>query len=138
MSRQVDLTKKLSAEDRDYLMAWGRYVDVQRNDAQFAGEGSKAAEGDSGPEKADTSGSDTASVPNGPALPERPLDYESMKVEDLKAELDKRKAAYEEAGDEDGATDVTYSSSDKKADLVFMLTEDDAAVSEDEEDAETS
>lgn len=36
MSRQIDLAKKLSEEDRDYLMAWGRYVDVQRNDAQFA------------------------------------------------------------------------------------------------------
>lgn len=138
MSHEVDLTKKLSPEDRDYLIGRGEYVAVERNDAEFAGEGSKATEGGSGPDATNTAGSDPASVPNGPALPERPLDYEAMKVEELKAELDKRKAAYEAANDEDGATDMTYSSSDKKADLVFMLTEDDAAVSEDEEDDETS
>lgn len=134
MSRQVDLTKKLSQEDRDYLMAWGRYVDVERNDAQFAAEGSEASSDASEPEKVAESGSEAGSTPDAPPLPDAPPDYDSMKVEELKAELDKRKAAYETAGDEDGVGAVSYSSTDKKADLVFMLTEDDDAVSEDEDD----
>jgi hypothetical protein len=137
MSRQVDLSKKLSQKDREYLIAWGRYVDVQRNDAQFAAEGSKATEGVSEPEKAPEGGSDAGSTPDAPPLPDSPPDYDSMKVEELKAELDKRKVAYEKAMDEDGVADVSYSSTDKKADLVFMLTEDDAATA-DTEDEETT
>jgi hypothetical protein len=136
MSRQVDLTKKLSQKDRDYLMAWGRYVDVQRNDAQFAAEGSGTSEGTPKPEGGEQAASEAGSTPEAPPLPDAPPDYESMKVEELKAELDKRKAAYEAAGDEDGATDVGYSSSDKKADLITLLEEDDAV--SDGEDDETA
>jgi hypothetical protein len=140
MSRQIDLTKKLNDEDRDYLKARGEYVLIARNDAQFAdegaekpGDGSGSSEGTRTPDAADSAASDAGSTPDAPPLPEAPPDYRSMKVEDLKAELDRRKAAYETAGDEEGVADVTYSSSDKKDDLITLLEEDDAAVEEDEE-----
>jgi hypothetical protein len=35
MSRQIDLSKKLSDEDRDYLISRGRLDDVRANDADF-------------------------------------------------------------------------------------------------------
>lgn len=138
MSRQIDLTKKLSAEDRAYLDARGRFVEIARNDVQFAGEGSKASEETPTPEKAAEAGSEAGSTPDAPALPgAQPVaDYKSMTVQDLKAELDKRKAAYEAAEDVDGAADVSYTSTDKKDDLVTLLEEDDAATAD--EDEETS
>lgn len=143
MSRNIDLTKKLTEKDREYLESRGRTVEIARNDAQFAGEGSKGPEEAPTPEQTDAAGSEAASTQDAPALPgaqpegDVKPDYESMKVEDLKAELDRRKKAYEEAEDEEGVAAVTYSSADKKADLVFMLNEDDSAVSE-EDDEETA
>lgn len=136
MSHEVDLTKKLSQEDREYLTGRGEYIAVERNDAQFAAEGSEVSSDTPESEKASEGGSEAASTQDAPSLPDTPPDYESMKVEELKAELDKRKAAYEAAGDEDGATDVSYSSTDKKADLITLLEEDDAATAD--EDEETS
>ena len=35
MSRRIDLTKKLSDEDRQYLKSWGRYEDIRINDLEF-------------------------------------------------------------------------------------------------------
>lgn len=35
MSRQIDLTEKLSDEDRDYLKRRGRHWDIEANDAEF-------------------------------------------------------------------------------------------------------
>lgn len=138
MSRQIDLTKKLSAEDRAYLDARGRFVEIARNDAQFAGEGSKASGSAPGGAGSTSPGSEAGSTPDAPALPgaQPVVDYKSMTVQDLKAELDKRKAAYEAAEDVDGAADVSYTSTDKKDDLVTLLEEDDAATAD--EDEETS
>lgn len=51
MSRQVDLTRPLSEEDRAYLKTWGRYVDIQRNDAQFGAPEYEEDAPDEGPEK---------------------------------------------------------------------------------------
>jgi hypothetical protein len=133
MSHEVNLQKKLSKTDREYLIARGEYIAVERNDAEFAGEGSKATGRAPGGAGSTSPASEAGSTPDAPALPNAPADYKAMKVEELKAELDKRKAAYEAAGDEDGATDVTYSSTDKKDDLVTLLEEDDALSGEDEE-----
>lgn len=66
--------------------------------------------------------------PLGPEADKRrpdPVDYSAMKVEDLKAELDRRRELYERDNDQDGVAAVTYSKSDKKDDLVALLETDD-------------
>lgn len=66
--------------------------------------------------------------PLGPEADKRrpdPVDYSTMKVEDLKAELDRRREQYERDNDQDGVTAVAYAKSDKKDDLVALLETDD-------------
>lgn len=59
MSRNVDIyAGPLSDEDREYLLARGRFVDISRNEAAFPREGSGTSEGTRVPDPADEAGSD--------------------------------------------------------------------------------
>lgn len=71
--------------------------------------------------------------PNAEELPVE-VDYAGLTVAALKAELDRRKAAYEAAGDEEGVEAVTYTSADKKDDLIALLETDDEETSEEDEE----
>ena len=55
MALQIDLSKPLSAEDREYLIARGRRHLVLQNDRQFAGQksSSPAPQGSKTPEQAE-------------------------------------------------------------------------------------
>jgi hypothetical protein len=71
--------------------------------------------------------------PLGPEADKRrpdPVDYSTMKVEDLKAELDRRRALYERDGDREGVEAVTYVKGAKKDDLVVLLETDDEELAE--------
>lgn len=62
-----------------------------------------------------------------------PVDYNTWTVKELKAELDKRRAAYEAAGNAEDAEYVGYQSSDKKELLVELLEADDEGPDEETE-----
>lgn len=59
-----------------------------------------------------------------------PVDYSTMKVEELKAELDRRRELYERDGDTEGVDAVSYTKADKKDDLVALLETDDEELAE--------
>jgi len=69
-----------------------------------------------------------------PQMEEPVTGYDAWTVALLKAELDNRREAYLAGEDEEGAEAVSYTNSDKKADLVVLLTEDDEAQLPPEED----
>src|ERR1044072_3063730 len=61
------------------------------------------------------------------------VDYNKLTVPQLQEELDKRRQDYEAAGDNDAVADVSYTSDDRKSDLVRKLQDDDAAQADDGE-----
>lgn len=86
MSRQIDLTKKLSDEDREYFIARGEYVVVERNDAQFGRDASKDASESEDSVAAVEAGSGADSAP------EKYSDewFEKATVAELQHELEQR------------------------------------------------
>lgn len=112
MSRVIDLDRKLSDEDREYLVHRGRHADVQANDVQFAGaEPDKAPPGALGTEPSLQSDR----VPE--AGSDEELVYEDMTVAQLKEEIDAR--------NEERDSDSQLSKSGAKADLIAELEADD-------------
>lgn len=142
MAREIDLTKKLSDEDRAYLEQRDRWRDIQANVDEFGGEPAKL------PKELPQTGSEATQNALGPtsltreqereslmaalkALDEadeegdEPIEYEKLKVAELKAELDSRKA--DAATDEERAN-LDYKSGDDKAALIARLDRDDELV----------
>ncbi len=106
MSRQIDLSKKLSDEDRQYLIDRSRLVEVAANDARFGRE-------QEAPDPAAAQQKQQPSV--GLAGPPPPDDdpeadwLEAWTVQQLKTELDKPKYG------------VSYKSNASKQELKDML-----------------
>jgi len=116
MSRNIDLTKPLSKADRAYLEARSRFIDIAMADRNNPPSGSEASP-------------DTAEL-----TPEER--YRAMKVPQLQALLTKRKEQYEADEDDEGVEIVSFTTADKKDDLVQKLLDDDAS-SEDDGDEDS-
>ena len=145
MSREIDLTKRLSDEDRAYLEQRDRWQDILRNAEEFGGDTSKVAL----PKELPQTGHEATQNALGPTALTREqeresllaalealdkadaqeaedgVDYEAMKVDELKAELDSRKA--DAATDEERAN-LDYGPKDNKAQLIARLDKDDELV----------
>lgn len=125
MSREIDLTQKLSDEDKEYLMTRGREYDVVQNEVLMNDPQEAVATGDisSVPEVANPSGLQQIQ-PLGAADPEAlttPYDREGVTKEMLVAEIRRRNALPENDEYEDIPTRGSKDS------LAAALTEDDDA-----------
>lgn len=104
MSREVDLSKPLSDEDREYLHSRGLHTTVERMDSQFGSEPTD-------PDAADNS----APAPGGDEQP--PENYNEWTVQDLQEEIRER--------NETAPPDRQMPVVGKKPELVARLQEDD-------------
>lgn len=103
MSREIDLDKPLSDDDRQYLLERNRDQDVINNDARFSGE-----------EYADPADASALSEGGDPASGSEDQsgdNYDSLLKEDLQVKLDER--------------GIEFKASDNKATLIELLREDD-------------
>jgi hypothetical protein len=147
MSREIDLTKKLSEDDLRYLVDRDRWDDLRTN-AENLGlpepnlpsprgirmqvPAKQLKNTDAFDKIADQLGvkvsneDEDSPAPSGP----QPTDYNKLTVPQLKEELDKRRREYEQAGDSDAVKDVTYDAKATKPDLIAQLQLDDEATSE--------
>lgn len=147
MSKEIDLTKPLSEDDLRYLVDRCRWEDIRQNAANLdlpepvlpSARGIRAQVPRSQLKNTDSFdkiaeqlnvklGGDE--VESSEAAADGPVDYNKLTVPQLKEELDKRRTAYEAEGDSDAVADVSYTSEDKKGELVAKLELDDEAQSE--------
>ena len=137
MAREIDLTKKLSAEDRKYLEDRDRWRDIQANVDEFGGEPPRL------PKDLPQTGSEATQNALGPGAltPEQQeayrkaqeegegsdeeIAYEKMTKAQLQEELDTR--AKEAATDEE-RENLKWKASDGKETLVAKLDKDDELV----------
>jgi hypothetical protein len=158
MSKEIDLTKKLSAFDLKYLVDRNRWSDlreyaeihdlpepplpsvrdlrrqVPRSQLRKADGFSEIAEALGVTEEKDDGGDTT---PSGSAQPEdRTAFYTKLTVPQLKEEMDSRKAKYEAEEDGDGVALMTYAKDEVKADLVARLVADDEDEADDTGDGD--
>lgn len=145
MSREVDLSQKLSEEDREYLLARGREQQVFVNDAQFTGDPEAVRQANYIPGTSIDRAPGVPATPNGDrlvvmgggeveidedgdelgdspeshaALEDSDDEYDTMDKASLKAELDSRE----------------LSTSGNKAELIARLRADDADTDDDGDD----
>jgi hypothetical protein len=150
MSRKIDITQPLSDADREYLLQRDRRDLIAMADAHARGEEVNDSMLTQGlPTAHDTVRLDpnTGDVNTlGRVLPgqnfdedenaewgEQPQGYDSWKVADLKAEIDRRNAERADAEDYE-----PISKSGKHADLVAALEADDEQYGDDESDEDDS
>jgi hypothetical protein len=145
MAREIDFDSKLSEEDREYLYQRNKWREVLDNyerfggptpivpkDTPVTGPGSNVAA--LGPtaitaEQQAEYDRQAASGGGGDASDEdEEVDYESLTVPELRAELDKRKSEGGAELSDEEKSNLTYTTSDKKADLVKRLDRDDELV----------
>jgi hypothetical protein len=159
MSREIDLTKRLSEDELKYLVDRDRWDDLRENarNLDLPEPNLPSARGirmqvprkqlqhneafddiakQMGVQLSDDDGDGDAGPSQGTVRSEGPVDYNELTVPQLKEELDKRRADYEKSGDSDAVADVSYTKDEKKADLVAKLQLDDEASAEDDEAAE--
>lgn len=137
MAREIDLTKKLSAADRQYLVDRDRWHDIARADGLTDGdEAREAHKRKLAADPTQVSAPPTVFPQPGTDLPKPPgeleeedLPYDEWVVADLKQELKVRRdlaLAEKTATEEEAAT--RYSTAGSKADLVARLQQDDEQV----------
>lgn len=160
MSREIDLTKRLTEDELKYLVdrdmwdalrenarnldlpepnlpsARGLRKQIPRRQLRHSGAFSEIAK-DMGVELSESEDPTTPSVPQPSAQgaegsEEVPVDYTKLTVPQLKEELDKRRADYEADGDTEAVAEVSYTKEDLKDDLVAKLQLDDEAAADDE------
>jgi len=145
MAREIDLTKKLTQDDLQYLVDRGRW-DALRQNAENLGMPEPNLPSARGIRMAvprsqmrDTSMFDDIAEQMGvsvekddeatTAAPEdsssSAVDYTKLTVPQLKEEMDKRRGQYEADGDQEGVELMTYASDARKDDLVTALQVDD-------------
>ena len=137
MVRKIDLSKPLSDDDRQYLVDRDRWRDLATADGH---DDPRQARRDAEQGLRPTQVSSTVLTPTSPALPPRrqdpgdgstevndqePVDYNTWTFEDLKAELDDRKAEAIEAGMPEEEAAKRFSKGGKQKDLVARLEADD-------------
>lgn len=165
MSREIDLTKRLSEDELRYLVDRDRWDDLRTNADNLGIDAPNlpSARGlrmqvpakqlrntDAFDRIAETMGvpvakeDDTSPAPDSAATAEttesedgKPVDYNKLTVMQLKEELDSRRKQYEEAGDDEAVKDVTYEAKATKPDLIAQLQLDDEAADGDSADAES-
>lgn len=132
MSRTIDLTKALSEEDREYLLARGREQQVFANDAQFSDDPEAI-------QRALYIPGTAVDKPEGvPETPNEPFDdgaedaetednYETWNHDKLQEEIRRRNSEY--------AEEFQMAVSGTKKELIARLREDDAS---DEDDSDES
>jgi hypothetical protein len=133
MSREIDLTKKLSPEDREYLYQRNGWRLVKANYEEFGGDDPVVAEGVpvTGPESlVDAAGLDALTPEQQQAAQAGEAgdgaDYESMTKPELQAELDVRK---KDAATDEERANLAYKSGENKDQLIARLDKDDELVS---------
>jgi hypothetical protein len=133
MAREIDLTKKLSPEDRQYLVNRDRWRDIAEADGHGDPRRAKReAEANRG------SLTQVALPPTDPQAPAKTLaevtgrtsdeedsNYEEWSFDELKAELDDRKAEALEGGMSAEEAGRRYSKGGSQKDLVARLRADD-------------
>lgn len=134
MSREIDLDSPLSEDDRLYLETRDRWRDLQYN-AELFNDADPVLPRDlpvTGPEATINALGPTgltaqqqAEYAAELAAADEPLDYESMTVPELKAELDERA---KEASSEEEKANLAYKANDNKAALTAKLQKDDELV----------
>lgn len=140
MARKIDLTKTLSAEDRQYLVDRDRWHDLAR------------ADGHEDPAQARRDAEARRAAPSQPALPptdpqapavqrvpedqsvdtDEEEDYSAWTYQELQAELKDRRAAAIESGMSEAEADERYKAGGKQAELIKRLEADDASASAEE------
>lgn len=147
MGREIDLTKPLSDEDRAYLAARSRFIDIAKADGLAPSQSREAVEeavraaGEtkSAPSTSESDDSGSAASGDDSGSEQTPEErYRAMTVPELQAELDKRASEYMESDDDEGLNAVAYKSGDRKDDLVQKLLDDDASLLPEDEDPETA
>lgn len=144
MSKEVDLTKPLSAFDLKYLVDRCRWDDIRQNAANLdlpepvlpSARGIRAQVPRSQLRNTDTfdriadqlgvklSDDEDGAAPETPEEPQA-VDYAKLTVPQLKEEMDKRRSQYEGEGDTEGVELMTYAGDARKDDLVSALKLDD-------------
>lgn len=140
--REIDLTKRLSDEDRKWLEDRDRWRDVAANVKEFGGEPAVMPKNlpQSGPESTINQLGPTALTPEqeadsrkagekaaGEGEPEEDqIPYRDMTVDQLKSELDGRKPL---ANSDEERANLNYGSKDNKDRLVERLEKDDELAS---------
>lgn len=135
MAREIDLSKRLSEDDRQYLYQRNRWKEVKANYEEFGGEEPVLPDGVpvTGPASlvnaagldALTPEQQAAQQGEESAAPDDDVDYESMTKPQLQAELDSRKA---EAATEEEQANLDWKAGDNKEQLVARLDRDDELV----------
>lgn len=119
MSKQIDFSKPLSDEDRQYLLDRGQDAVVDRVDESHARKGKKAAEQ---PAAAAAAESEPDTEWFGPARPEdggTDEDWlEAWTVPQLKAQLDFYKVQYKSSASKQDLKDALYDFLDEDSDVV--------------------
>jgi hypothetical protein len=163
MSREIDLTKRLSEDELRYLVDRDRWDDLRTNADNLGLDAPNlpSARGirqqvprrqlrntDAFDDIAKSLGvsvtkeDDEASPPADSAATaeegDKPVDYTKLTVPQLKEELDKRRKEYELAGDAEAVKDVTYDTKATKPDLVAQLQLDDEAAGAEDADGDGS
>jgi len=136
MSREIDLTKKLSDEDRQYLVERDRWRDLALADGhedierakREATEANDISQGRRPPtlvgEPARVA---EANASQAPVEAEEDLPYEEWSYDELKAELDARKTDAIAGGMNTEDANKRYSKGGSQKDLVQRLHDDDEA-----------
>lgn len=140
MSRKIDLSTPLSDEDRQYLVDRDRWQDLANADGhgdpeqskREAIQGFRTAQEHSVPEPTRVGAeAKLAAAEQNPAHQpssgDEDEDYEDWTFEDLKAELDERKADAVANGMTQEDANKRYSKGGSQKDLVQRLRDDDAA-----------
>lgn len=151
MSREIDLTKKLSEDDLRYLVdrdmwdalrenaanlglpepnvpsARGIRAQVPRKQIQYDDALAKIAKQMKVSVSRASDDEDGDGSAQGGGESDARVNYEKMTVPQLKEEMDKRRAEYQAGDDAEGVELMTYHSDAKKGDLVAALALDDQA-----------
>src|SRR5687768_691635 len=136
MSRQIDLTKKLSDEDRAYLVARDRWRDIALADGhedvnrakREATENNDILQGRRPPTLVGEQALVQQANENPPTSTEEDMDYDSWSFDDLKQELDVRKEEALAEGMSPDEANKLFSKGGGQKDLVARLVADDERV----------
>lgn len=114
--KSIDITQPLGKETREWLH--------NRNQHELLAEYERNMAGESKSEETESQG-----APPDPPSPILIDEYEKWNVDQLKAEIDERAKELDEEADEDTRSRLSYTSKDRKDDLIAKLRADDQDLS---------